>query len=207
MSDLRDLLPPVRDQGDRYTCLSMALSDGHHAARGIAPSLAADFLHFHATAVQGVGINDAVSTGAAMLALEDHGQPAEGECPYSPAGRPTDWKPKAPQGDVWRRRTSLAPAVEWKRISEHLDGGRPLALVFDLDDAFWEPVARVVEASCEPVRGSHAVLAMSVDSETLRVLVRNSWGKDWSDGGYAWLSSQYVEARCTAVIAFEGAVP
>jgi len=206
MSHFKGTLPPVRDQGARYTCLSIALSDGHHAVRMAEPPLSADFLHFHAAIGDRVGVNDAVSKIAAMTALEAIGQPCETECPYSPVKRSKDWKPAAPSGETWRMRTAIASAIAWKAIEDHVSGGRPVVIVLDIDEAFSRPVGGVVAGSAEPVRGSHAVLALTLDPREPRVLVRNSWGDEWGDGGYAWLSSRYVAARCTAVISFEGAV-
>lgn len=40
--------------------------------------------------------------------------------------------------------------------------------------------------------GGHAVLIVGHDDSTQRVLVRNSWGKDWGQGGYFTLPYAYV---------------
>jgi hypothetical protein len=205
MRDIRQLLHPVRDQGDRETCLSMAMSDGHRACVDAAPCLAADFLHFHAAAVAGVSVNDAVPVSAAMLALETDGQPAETECPYSPQARDGGWKPTIPAGAVWRHLTGAMQDDFWDVTVKCLDQGRPVVLVLDVDDAFFDPVGGVVEGAQDPPRACHAVVAIAHALKPARVLVRNSWGVEWGDDGYAWLSSAYVAARCTKIVTFEGA--
>jgi len=206
MADLSTILPAVRDQGDRETCLTIALTDGHHVTRADAPALAPDFLHFHAAALAGVGVNDAVPVAAGMAVLMDNGQPAEAECPYSPIARPASWLPSTPSGGVWKRVTSVAPGAPWKVIEDEVGGGRPVALVIEIDDPFWTPVDGVVSIPSGPARTSHAVLAVEIDLQMSRVRVRNSWGNEWGDGGYAWLSAGYVTARCTAVVKFGGPV-
>jgi hypothetical protein len=185
----------------------MALSDGHHAVRGQPPALAVDFLHFTASVMAGVGLNDGVPKSAAMRALLEQGQPAESECPYSPTPRLEGWKPAtSPNGDMWRYRTAVASVAPWAAIEFHVGGGKPVVLVLNIDDAFWHPVAGVVAKPSGLVRGSHALLALDVDAQRPSVLVRNSWGDEWGDGGYAWLSPIYVAAQCTAVITFEDIV-
>lgn len=204
---LRELLHPVRDQGDRETCLSIAASDGHHAARGDAPRLASDFLHFHAAKIHGVGINDGVSAGAVMAALLDQGQPAESDCPYSMVKLAAGWAPSSPSGPLWRRATALETKDAWTTICSHVASGRPVVVIMKIDDAFWAPIAGVIEAPSSMPRASHAVLAIAATASPARVLVRNSWGEEWGDGGYAWLSSAYLAARCTAVMTFGGTPP
>lgn len=185
----------------------MALTDGHHAARAEAPVLAPDFLHFHACVLAGVGVNEAVPVTAAMVVLMEEGQPAETECPYSLIARPASWVPSTPSGDVWKRVTSLAPGVAWKVIEDEVGSGKPVVLVMEIDDPFWSPEAGVVSTPSGPARTSHAVLAVEIDSRVSRVHVRNSWGSEWGNGGYAWLSAEYIAARCTEVVTFGGPVP
>lgn len=204
---LRDLLQSVRDQGDRGTCLSIAVSDGHQAARGTAPRLASDFLHFHAAKIHGGGINEGVSAPAVMAALLDQGQPAEAECPYSMIERPLEWAPSTPSGELWRRATTLEAKHDvWSIIGASLTASRPVVIILEIDDAFWTPVDGVIEKPDVEPRGSHAVLAIEMSASPARVLVRNSWGDQWGDDGYAWLSSAYVGTRCAAVMTI-GEVP
>lgn len=206
MPDFRNQLPPARDQGDRGTCLCMAVTDGHQAVRGSPPALATDFLHFKATALAGVGVNDGVPEWAAMTALETLGQPAENDCPYSPNIRDPNWQPQAPEGPVWRHKTAEGPSDYWSAIAGVIEMGKPIVITMDIDDAFYDPVENSVQAVREPVRAAHAVLGIAIAANPDRVLVRNSWGLDWGDGGYAWLSRAYLDARCTGTIVFEGAV-
>ena len=43
--------------------------------------------------------------------------------------------------------------------------------------------------------GGHAVLCVGYDEATQRVLVRNSWGAEWGDGGYFTLPYTYIGSR------------
>lgn len=44
----------------------------------------------------------------------------------------------------------------------------------------------------ESVLGGHAVLAVGYDDESQRLIVRNSWGSDWGDGGYFTMPYAYI---------------
>jgi len=62
----------------------------------------------------------------------------------------------------------------------------------------------------DAVEGGHAVMAVGYDdrisipggalgiNSTGGILFRNSWGSDWGDGGYGWLSYDYIRHRLTA---------
>lgn len=200
---LRETLPPARDQGMRATCLSIALTDGHHACRAEPPALAADVLHFHASRRAGVGVNDAVPLSDALVALNSDGQPAEKHCRYSWKSRDDEWTPSTPSdATVWRRAAGTESNDPWAAMQRELKSGMPVVLLMEIDDAFWEPVDGVVTTPTAPIRTNHAVLAVELDNLQARVLIRNSWGELWGDDGYAWLSQPYVAARCSRIVFF-----
>ena len=90
--NLFDLLPSIRDQGERDTCLSLALTDGHQVARRSRQALSAEYLHFQASKRAGVELNQGVPVWAGRRALSADGQPAEDACTYSAKARPVGWQ-------------------------------------------------------------------------------------------------------------------
>lgn len=201
MVDLRHLLSTVRDQGDRDTCLSIAVSDAHHAVRAVEPELSAEYLHYHSTLRDEVGVNDGVSVDAVREALLTDGQPGVSECPYSPQRRSLDWTPAAALGTVWRRRSLSIPPV-WESIAAALAANRPVVLLLGITDEFWDECKLVIENSRGIPRGRHAVLAVGLHRSERRVLIRNSWGREWGVDGHAWVAATYIHARCATAITF-----
>jgi len=51
----------------------------------------------------------------------------------------------------------------------------------------------------ERMIGGHAVMAVGYDDNKKRVLVRNSWGKNWGQKGYFWMPYEYIESRNLAL--------
>lgn len=93
-----------------------------------------------------------------------------------------------------------------QKIKEHLVNGLPLIFGFtcysslDLADEGNIPFPDVKEDT----DGGHAVMAVGFDdkkvikhpnkkiSTTGAIMIRNSWGTEWGDGGYGWLPYEYV---------------
>lgn len=199
--DLRARFGASRDQGPRPTCLAFAASDLHAGIRPGWEPLSCETAFFHAQRRAG----RPPTTGAALLhmleALAEDGQPIEAAWPYLRQG-PTSyasWSPPPFTGETFKR-DGLSLAADWSSLTDLLDLGRPVLLLLTLSRSFFFPVEGVVEAANDEHPDPalrHAVLAVgygSVDG-TPAVLVRNSWGEAWGQGGHAWLRYDFVTAR------------
>jgi len=201
-SDLRALFGPVRDQGQRSTCLAFATSDAHAALRGAWEPLSCEFLFYHAQRRANRKPSQGAMLDATLDALRHDGQPHESGWLYL-VDDPADfskWVPPAGVAPVFRR------AGEEKRsamdtIIAELTQERPIIVLTRLSWSFdWvKPDGIVDEATGEKPEMSrrHAVIAVGHgDVRGQRaVLIRNSWGDGWGAGGYGWLTEKYALPR------------
>ncbi len=204
--NLFDLLPSIRDQGERDTCLSLALTDGHQVARRSGQPLSAEYLHFQASKRAGVEINQGVPVWAGRQALSADGQPTEQACPYSAKARPLGWRLPAGITVLWRRETDLHPDHAAESVRRSFQLGRACVVVIRINDAFihGSGTRSLIEDFGGPDRGVHAVLAVGILEEVTppAFFVRNSWGAEWCLEGYGSLSEPYLEARCVSVVGY-----
>jgi hypothetical protein len=140
-----------------------------------------------------------------LEALREDGQPKESGWPYLPV-TPTDpasWVPPATVGTLFGYGGKKAPPSIDEVIHE-IDGGRPVIILLALSKAFYSPALQGV---VHPAAGEvpqperrHAVVAVGhgqVDGYRA-ILIRNSWGKRWGDGGHAWLTEPFLGPRLFA---------
>ena len=181
--------------------MAMAANDGHSCARGSA-ALSVEYLHYQAVQRdEESGINDGVAVEALRAALIEDGHPVDEECPYSPDPRNPDWQPDLPTGELWRRRTEeLAPT--WGNVYLTLSAQAPVIIVLSITDAFYDVGDGILSDTAGNSRAQHAVLGVALHTSDNRVLVRNSWGAEWGVDGYAWISAEYIQARCVRLIRF-----
>jgi C1A family cysteine protease len=83
------------------------------------------------------------------------------------------------------------------QIKGCLASGYPFVFGFSVYESFEsEEVAKTGNAPMpgptEQMLGGHAVLAVGYDEGTQRILVRNSWGAGWGQGGYFTLPYAYL---------------
>jgi hypothetical protein len=138
-------------------------------------------------------------------ALRKDGQPEESGWPYlreTPAD-PASWIPPRGVGTLFGRAGEKARASIEDVIGE-LNGGRPVIILLNLSRSFFRPAAHGIIHPApgevpEPER-RHAVIAVGhgrIDAHR-SVLVRNSWGERWGDGGHGWLTEPFLGPRLFA---------
>lgn len=202
---LQGVCPPVRDQGDRPTCLACATSDAHAMHHGCAP-LSAEFLFYQAIQMATVGnLTDGILFEEAAAALDTHGQPAEQEWPYSPI-QPNPWTPPTVT-TIWEANLQHDAANAVSQIISLVTSGKPVVLGIRLSAGLLSPIPPpfLIDGAGDGF-GGHAVLVVGLGyvSTTPYFLIRNSWGIGWANQGYAWLAADYLVDK---LIGFAPIVP
>jgi C1A family cysteine protease len=197
-SDFSDRWAIVRDQGARSSCLACAVSDAHMHAQNLAHLLSVEYLFFHAARLMhGCDVSRGLTFGAAQAALRNHGQPSEEEWPYHLV-EPNPWVPPSVT-KIWSTKLAIDLSKQITTITSTIEIGQPVILGVQLTNDFFN--VRSPSYIISPTGrgfGGHAVLGVGFakDKEgAAHLLIRNSWGVAWGDGGHAWLPSQYLEDK------------
>ena len=201
-TDLRHLFGPVRDQGQRPTCLAFAASDTHAALRDGWTPLSCEYAFYHAQRRSGRSPTEGADLPAMLGALREDGQPVETGWPYLsklPADL-TRWTPPAGTTPLYRRAGEPA-AYAVDAIIAQLDQDAPMLILMRLSRSFYfvGPDGFIDEAPGEApdFHRRHAVIAVGhgVAGTQRAVLVRNSWGDQWGAHGYGWLTERFMQPR------------
>jgi hypothetical protein len=136
--DLRHLFGPVRDQGQRPTCLAFAASDLHAALRGPWSPLSCEYLFYRAQQRAKRTPTESATLPAMLAAIHQDGQPHESGWPYL-AQLPADvaqWQPPAGVSPLFRRAGEAGGDTVDAIIAE-LDRGHPLLTLLSLSRSFY----------------------------------------------------------------------
>lgn len=199
--DLRPKLLDVRDQGSRPTCLAFAASDAHGYYHRLKEFLSSEYLYQRAgSKIKQWEPDDGVDLDAVCKTLSIDGQPLEIDCPYQNV-RPEEIV-AAPvlSGEklfkCFAYSKNKAPTAA--QIYEMDFDSHPLVLGVEITRKFIHATgsACIVDRDGSEAVGSHALFlvgaAEMVPGKKL-FLVRNSWGREWGDGGHVWLTEAYVD--------------
>jgi hypothetical protein len=203
--DLRAQFGPVRDQGDRPTCLAFAASDAHAALRPGWTQLSCEFAFYHAQRRGGRPPTRGALLSLMLATLREDGQPVEADWPYLEALPDDlgDYGPPATVG-VFRRNGELRPSGIAEIIAQ-LDAGRPALVLLMLSSSFDlagpDGIVQTPAAEAPDRTRRHAMIAVGhgTFNGAPAILVRNSWGDDWGQAGHGWLPEAYLAPRLTAV--------
>lgn len=197
-TDLRSKLTAVRDQGPRPTCLPHAATAAHEGFLEPLEFLSPEYLHY--VAREGKPASGLTFT-AVSKALRNKGQPAERDCPYQDQEPPADWKPSG-SPRLYRRNSRHQANLGFPELSSLVKNGQVPVIGITLPDSFLEPRAPWIIPPEGRQHGLHAVAAVGLGRFKNRslLLIRNSWGDSWADGGHAWLAEDFIRKHLQSAL-------
>jgi len=207
--DLSDRLGPVRDQGNRGTCLAFATTTAHEAARlrargGEREDLSEELLYWACKQIDG-DFQSGTRPESATRALRETGQAGAEHWPYDGTRDDTNSSYQPPADAVvtsaLRRATVTPVPIDVTELQKAVRSGHVVILAIELWDAFYDADADadVLRAPnpAELLGDGHAVAVVGFDETKGTLRLRNSWGpRDWGDGGHGWLATDALPVIC-----------
>lgn len=203
--DLRPSLPPIRDQGARSTCLAFAVTAAHEVIRNdqgeAIEDLSEEVLYWGCKQVDGDREPGSVFPSA-FAALAQWGQPREEFWSYNDNRNDTVISYRPPEGaldvDVCFKAPMRKIDSDIRNIKSWLSRGYTVALGIILCQSFYTPFqgAIAMPISDEELTEGHAVVVVGYEDDSSGggfLILRNSWGEDWGEGGYAYLPYAYID--------------
>lgn len=217
--DLRDKFLPVRNQGAMGSCTAFATTAVMEAmSKGKKEALSPLFFYYaERKDMEENGMSKASrkDTGANMpLAAATAvkvGATTEKMVPYADgkeglAYDATSAHFTAALENKMKRKVNIKTVPGMKAS---LANGKPFIMAIILYDSFMtRTVARTGEMFLpqrgEEIQGGHAVVCVGYDDSKQAFLVRNSWGKDWGQGGHFWMPYEYFKPTYIGASRFYG---
>lgn len=199
MIDYRARQTPVRNQGDRPTCVGFAVSAAHEWQADDQVFRSPEDAMWAGHKIGGPAHLEETSVNFALEGLTLHRHAEEEAWPYGvprwPADRPAAARSAERQRTLpfWR----LVP-VTWGAVKGELAKAHPVILTLQLVVSAWVEGRPEVDASpATRPSTNHAVVAVGVveasEGATESVIVKNSWGERWGVNGYGFVSRRYFE--------------
>ncbi|HZW32727.1 MAG TPA: C1 family peptidase [Isosphaeraceae bacterium] len=201
--DLRDQCPEVYNQGDLGSCTANAIAAALQFDRmkqkldDFTPSRL--FIYYNERVLEGTVASDSgAQLRDGIKSVATQGDCPETEWPYD-ISKFADAPPQSCYRDARKYK-----AVQYQSVTQNLAdmqgclaSGYPFVFGFTAYESFEsDAVAQTgnlpMPKSGEPIVGGHAVLAVGYDNDDRVFIVRNSWGEDWGDAGYFYMSYAYL---------------
>ena len=202
---LRSKMPPVFDQGQLGSCTANAIAGAleyEEKRQGLKTHrLSRLFVYWNERNMEGTTESDAgAEIRDGIKSVGKLGAPLEKTWPYDP-DRFT-WKPsKASYAEAVKHEalTYARVAQAATTLQTALASGYAVVFGFTVYESFESQAVAAsgrvpMPSKGEQVLGGHAVVLTGYDTTGGAIAweVRNSWGPDWGDHGYAWFPQTYL---------------
>lgn len=210
--DLRKDMSPVRNQGNFGSCTSfatMGLQEYLLKKQNRYVQQAPAFNWYQSRRQTGAkGKDDGVPTEFAVKMLDAYGSVPESDMPYLAASKQKDetlrlgFLTQQPSSELTAKGKKNRIVTGYKSVTtlsgvkKSLSDGMPVVLamrVFSSMSNTPKSGLLPMPTNKDTFQGGHAVLAVGYDNEKRVVIVRNSWGTDWADGGYFYMPYEYLK--------------
>lgn len=211
--DLRSDCSPVGNQGNFGSCTSFATIKGLQEyllkKQGKFVAQAPAYLWYQAKRQTGSkGQDSGVPTEFAVKMLDAYGSVPESDFPYLDAAKQQDEKAReeflnrTPSSDLTKEGKTnrlihgYKIVTKMSAIRKSLSEGMPVVVAMRV----YSSMGKVGSDGLLPMpsdkdefQGGHAVLAVGYDNAKKVLIIRNSWGSQWADGGYFYMPYEYVK--------------
>jgi len=199
MIDHRHVQTPVRRQGDRQTCVGFAVSAAHEWLAADTEIRSPEHAIWAGHQIISVPGREETTVAWSLEGLSRHRHATETAWPY---GNP-HWKAGPPAAAFNAANTRELPPSRrlyppwFESVRDTLAAGDPVILTIGVVYTVWHAPGPIIDvAPGRTTQSTHAVLAVAIsepDEQPERVVIKNSWGLGWADGGYAPLSRRYLD--------------
>jgi len=200
--DYTHRMSPVRDQGDEGTCVAFASVTGvkeyqEMDEHGKLIELSPRYVYSLCKRMDGIPDEEGTYPRVAMKVLAERGVCLENCWPYRPYQKDRPCPEADEQAAPFRIRTyARLEGVEEMERSLSLNG--PFLVGVEVFSSWFEDNRGRIPlpaADDSPV-GGHAVCVVGYSREEKFFKFKNSWGSDWGEGGYGYLTYGYLENHC-----------
>lgn len=201
--DLREVSPPVYDQGQLGSCTSNAIAGAHEFCqikeqeKPFVPSRL--FIYYNERVIEGsVNYDSGAYLRDGMKSIAKQGVCTEDSWPYN-ISQYTSKPASQCYKDALKHK-----ALIYQRVTRNLmqfkgclASGYPFILGFTVYESFESNKTTTtgvmtMPSQSENVLGGHAVVAVGYDDSKQWWICRNSWSADWGDKGHFYMPYAYL---------------
>lgn len=212
--DLRKHFSPVRDQGETGACTSYAVTAMYeyamniHASSSASPAAMSEGFLYYFTNIS-VGRSEGGSNFHEQLeVLSEKGIPARSRYSFEKARKGVEPNSeicseashhkvlKALQIPLVSDASDKYEALRANhhRLTQALTEGFPVGIALRIDDSFGADSAYISRPDSAPsTMLRHAMVIVGYSERDKCYIVRNSWGKEFGENGYCYVSASYID--------------